>query len=169
MSLPARWRRLCSIPSVTSAEVTSYPRRGRTVGDTGCTRGRKMQTSHLIADLVTYLFDGVIIFVFVAGWTRWARHSQPRNVFSYLALIGFSLATVSLIIAVATLLYARKIGGFPYGDPLLFRIFPWGGYSSSGALLFAVAGVWRSSPLRWHALALSLGTVFFWFSAAIAE
>ena len=128
-----------------------------------------MQTSHPIADLVTFIFDGAILIVFAAGWIHWARQSQPGDVFSYLALIGFSLASVSLIIAVATLLYARKIGGFPYGDPLLSRIFPWGGYTSSGGLLFAVAGAWRRSALRWYALALSLGTVFFWFTAAIAE
>src|SRR5208282_3120713 len=109
---------------------------------------------------------GALMFVFVAGWIRWARQSQPRNVFSYLALIGFSSATVSLIIAVARLLYARKIGGFPYGDPRLFRIFPWGGLTALGGLLFAVAGVWRRSALRWHALALSLGPVFFWFALA---
>ena len=87
--------------------------------------GGTMRTSHLIADLTTYLLYGALIFIFVAGWIRWARQSQPRDVFSYLALIGFSLATMSLIIAVATLLYAQKIGGFPPGDPRLFRIFPW--------------------------------------------
>ena len=149
--------------------MTLYPPRARSFVDAGRTRGRTVQTSHLIADLFTYLLYGGLAFVFAAGWIQWARQSQPRNVFSYLALIGFSLAAVSLIIAVATLLYAQKIGGFPYGDPLLFRIFPWGGYSSSGGLLFAVASVWRRSPLRWYALALSLGTVFFWFSAAMAE
>jgi hypothetical protein len=128
-----------------------------------------MGTSHLIADLTTYLLYGTLLFIFAAGWIRWARHSQPRNVFTYLSLVGFSLATISSIIAVATLLYARESGGFPAGDPRLFRIFPWGGLSALCGLLLAVAGVWRRSALRWYALALSSGIAFFWFALSMAQ
>jgi hypothetical protein len=125
--------------------------------------------SHFTADLVQALVYGGLALVFVAGWVRWVRQPQPRNAFSLFALIGFSLATVSLIIAVASILYARKIGGFPYYDPLLLQIFRWGTVFSLGGLLFAVIGVWRQSALRWYALALSLGTLFFWFASAMGE
>src|SRR5271168_2393929 len=125
--------------------------------------------SNLAAGLVVVLFYGAIAFVLVTGWVRWAWQPQPRNAFSLFALLGFSLATISLIIAVASILYARKIGGFPYYDPLLLRIFRWGTIFSLGGLLFSVAGVWRRSALRWYAVALSILTFFFWLVSAAGE
>jgi hypothetical protein len=99
-----------------------------------------MRMSNLTAGLVVVLFYGAIAFVLVTGWVRWARQSQPRNAFSYIALIGFSLANVSLIIAAAGIIYARKIGGFPYYDPRLMRLFRWGGTFSLGGLIFFRGG-----------------------------
>src|SRR5580704_11923461 len=128
-----------------------------------------MRMSNLTAGLVVVLFYGAIAFVLVTGWVRWARQSQPRNAFSYIALIGFSLANVSLIIAAAGIIYARKIGGFPYYDPRLMRLFRWGGTFSLGGLPFSAVGVWRRSALRWYAVALSILTLFFWFASAAGE
>jgi hypothetical protein len=169
MSLSARSLRLRSVPSVASGEVTSYPERCRTAGNLGRALGRVTRMSHFTADLVVALFYGATAFVVVTGWVRWARQSQPRNTFSRFALIGFALANVSLIIAVAGIVYARKIGGFSYYDPRLMRLFRWGGLFSLGGFLFSAVGVWRRSALRWYAVALSLLTLFFWFASAMSE
>jgi len=70
---------------------------------------------------------------------------------------------------VSAMLYARAVGGFPFYDPLLLRIYRWGALLSLSGIVFAVIGVWRPSPLRWHAPACAIGTLLFWFAAAMGE
>ncbi len=64
--------------------------------------------------------------VMIWGWVRWLKHKQPRTPFSILSLIGFALATASGLLAASSVLYAHAIGGFPFYDPLLLRIYRWG-------------------------------------------
>ena len=106
--------------------------------------------------------------VLVLGWVRWSRCTKPRTVFSTLSLIGFTLATTSGLLAIVTIFYAFAIG-FPYYDPLLLRIYRWGLLLSLSGFLFAISGVWRSNPLRWHAPAGAMGMFVFWFVAASME
>jgi hypothetical protein len=103
------------------------------------------------------------------GWVRWWKRTQPRTPFSILSLIGFTLATASGLLAISAMLYARAVGGFPFYDPLLLRIYRWGALLSLSGIVFAVIGVWRPSPLRWHAPACAIGTLLFWFAAAMGE
>jgi hypothetical protein len=105
----------------------------------------------------------------VWGWVRWSRRTQPRTVFSILSLIGFTLATTSGLLAVSSLLYAHAIGGFPFYDPRLLRIYRWGGLLSLSGIVFGIGGVWRPSPVRWLAPVCSVGTLLFWFASAIGE
>jgi hypothetical protein len=70
------------------------------------------------------------------------------------------------VLAISSLIYAHLIGGFPFYDPRLMRIFRWGALLSLMGFLFGVEGAWRSSTLRWHAIAGSAGTLFFWIVAA---
>ena len=103
------------------------------------------------------------------GWARWFRRTQPRSLPSILSLIGLTLATASGLLAVSSVMYAHAIGGFPFYDPRLLRIYRWGGLLSLSGLVFGIAGVWRPSPVRWLAPVCSFGTLLFWFASAMGE
>jgi hypothetical protein len=103
------------------------------------------------------------------GWIRWFRRTQPRTLSSILSSIGLALATASAILAVSSLLYAHAIGGFPYYDPRLLRIYRWGGLLSLSGVGFGIGGIWRPGPVRWLAPVSSLATAFFWFASAMGE
>ena len=125
--------------------------------------------------------ESVLLFVFAVciyaglpaltiwGWVRWSKRRQPRTLPSILSLVGFTLATASGLLAASSLLYASAIGGFPFYDPLLLRIYRWGGVLSLSGIVFGIGGVWRPGPVRWLAPVCSLGTLLFWFASAIGE
>jgi hypothetical protein len=106
--------------------------------------------------------------VLVWGWLRWAKRTEPRTLCSTLSLIGFLLATISGLLAILTFFYAIVIG-FRFYDPPLLRIYRWGLLLSLTGFLFAISGVWRTNPLRWHAPASAVGMFLFWFVAALGE
>jgi hypothetical protein len=103
------------------------------------------------------------------GWTRWLPRPRLRTLPSILSLIGFILATTSALLAVSSLVYAQMIGGFPFYDPLLMKIYRWGGLISLAGVLFGFSGIWRSSSVRWHAPACAVGMLLFWALAAEGE
>jgi hypothetical protein len=105
----------------------------------------------------------------ISGWVRWLKRRQPQTLFSTLSMIGFMLATASGLLAVSSVLYAEIIGGFPYYDPSLLRIYRWGGLLSLAGIVFAMSGAWRPSPLRWYAPACAVGMLLFWFMTASGE
>jgi hypothetical protein len=107
-----------------------------------------------------------MLFVFLWGWTRWVRHSGPK---STLSLIGFTLATLSGLLAISSMFYAEMTGGFAYYDRRLLRIFRWGGLLSLGGVAFSIVGIRKSNALRWHSLGFSLGMLCFWFLSAMGE
>jgi hypothetical protein len=103
------------------------------------------------------------------GWVSWSKHIRPRSVLSILSLIGFTFATASALLAISSMLYAGAIGGFPFYDPMLLRIYRWGALLSLIGIVFAIMGVWGRSPLRWHAPACAVGMLLFWFLEAMGE
>lgn len=107
--------------------------------------------------------------VTVWGWIRWARHEKQWKILPVLSFVAFSLATSSAMLAVASSIYWHWIGGFPFYDPRLMRTYALGMLISLLSLIFALAGVWRQSTLRWHALICSFGTLVYWFALAEAE
>lgn len=113
--------------------------------------------------------DIPILVVLTWGWIRWAKHPQPKTLYSILSLIAFTLGTLSALLAVSSMLYALMIGSFPYYDARLLRIFGWGGVLSIAGLVCAIGGVRESTSLRWHALGLSLGMLLFWWMSAMGE
>jgi hypothetical protein len=125
--------------------------------------------------------ESVLLFLFAVGvyvglpvlmawgWVRWFRRMQPRTLPVILSLIGFTLATASGVLAVSSVVYAHAIGGFPFYDPRLLRIYRWGGLLSLSGLVFGIAGVWRPGPVRWLAPVCSVGTLLFWFASAMGE
>jgi hypothetical protein len=114
-------------------------------------------------------FDIPILTVIIWGWVRWLKRAQPRTLCSILSLVGFTLATLSGILAISSMFYSIEIGGFPYYDPRLLRIFRWGGLLSISGIVFALGGSRQSSALRWHAIGLSAGMLLFWFMSAAGE
>ena len=118
---------------------------------------------------VYIFFDVVTPLVLIWGWIRWTRHEKRWTIPAILSLIGFVFASASAALAVSSVLYGDVIGGWPYYDPRLMRIFGWGALVSASALLCSLAGVWRWNSLRWHALFCSLGTLVFWIASAGME
>ena len=116
----------------------------------------------------------VLIYLFlplavVWGWVRWMKSKRTQGIISYFALTGFALATASILLAISAVLYARHIGGFPYYDPRLLRIYRWGSLLSLTGFTFAVVGLWKPSPLRWFAPVCTLGSLVYWIGMAAAE
>jgi hypothetical protein len=111
----------------------------------------------------------VLPCLFVWGLLRSYKTSKPFTIPYGLSLAGFVLALASQMLDLASVAYAREIGGFAYYAPELMRIYRRGTILALSGLLFAIGGLWRENPLRWHALACSLGMLFSWFAAGMAE
>ena len=93
-------------------------------------------------------------------------YPQQKSLYPILSLVGFTLATLSGLLAVFSMLYAVLNGGFPYYDARLLRIYGWGGVLPIAGLPCAIAGARQSGALRWQALGSSLGMLLFWFMSA---
>jgi|SRR5580704_1899574 hypothetical protein len=114
---------------------------------------------------VGYLVSPVML---IWGWARWSRRPQSRTILPLLSLIGFIFASASALLAVSSMAYAQ-IHPFPYYDPLLLRIFRAGVLLSLAGVGFGISGVWRASPLRWHAPTSALAPFVFWIMTASGE
>ena len=102
------------------------------------------------------------------GWVRWSKDRQSPTLFAKLSLIGFVFATASVGLALLTWLIAMT-KGFRYYDPLLLNIYGIGLLLSLLGLLFGVSGVWKSGPLRWHAVVCAVGMLGFWVTTMSLE
>jgi hypothetical protein len=122
----------------------------------------------VIATVLAICLFVVLPAAMIWGWVRWWKCTQPRTL-SILSLVGFLLATISALLAISTWVHAHEIGGFPFNDPALLRIYRLGGRLSLAGLAFALIGIWRPSPLRWHAPVCAFGILLFWFEMAMGE
>ena len=112
-----------------------------------------------------YLLAPVML---VWGWIRYLRRiDKPEHPF-FLAFIGFLLSTASAFLAIAAVAYAI-MHGFAYYDPLLLRVFRWGGLLSLGGLVLGSTGIARPNPLRWQAPLAGIGMLAFWIISAAGE
>jgi hypothetical protein len=107
--------------------------------------------------------------VTVSGWASWFKSQNVFKTFSTLSLLAFTLATISELLAISSMVYAHAVGGFRYYDPSLLRIYRWGALLSFAGLVVAAVGLLRGSSLRWHAVFCAVGTLIFWLSAAMTE
>jgi hypothetical protein len=107
--------------------------------------------------------------ILVWGWLRWSRHPRERNLLAALSLTGFAFASASAFLAAGSILYAHAIGGFPFYDPRLLRIYRCGTLLSLIALAVSIPGMWRANLLRWQAPGLSLVMLLLWALWASGE
>jgi len=124
--------------------------------------------SSVLFTLAVFLLVG-LPFALAWGWLRWWKQAGKRNLFAILSLIGFAFATGSALLAAALPIYARAMGGFPYYDPTLLRIYRCGAMLSVVGIGFGVAGLWKPNSLRWHAPACAVGALLWWFMEASSE
>jgi hypothetical protein len=125
---------------------------------------------------IEMIVSGIVFLIYLAlpimtiwGWIRWASRSHGASLSSILSLIGFTFGTASGILAMSSVVYSAAIGGFPFYDPLLLRIYGTGAVLSLTGILFSLGGLWRPSLLRWYAPLCSAGTLLFWFASAMGE
>ncbi len=114
-----------------------------------------------IAVATTFAIPALLLW----GWVRVYKNETPRTRSSGFSLLGFSLATASAVLALATHLYARFVHSFPLHDPSLFKIYAVGCFLSVAGIALAVAGTGRSNPVRWLAPLCAFGTLIFWLLA----
>jgi hypothetical protein len=125
----------------------------------------------------TFIFVTYIIVVLIAlpcmtiwGWIRWWRAKKPRSLPYWLSLAGFSSATLSELVAIFWIAYSHTVGGVSFADSRPARIygatFVCSGLLSVSGLIFALGGIWRKNPLRWHSVICAVGMVVFWIGIA---
>jgi hypothetical protein len=103
------------------------------------------------------------------GWVRWANRSTKTGNAAILSFAGLLFATTSALLAGGAILYSFWIGGFPYYDPRLLKIYFFGIVLSLPAITLSALGAARKNLLRWHALGSSAGIFLFWFMAMLSE
>jgi hypothetical protein len=125
-----------------------------------------VQLFFIVIAILAYLVAPISL---LWGWIRWVSGPKSRTVTSVLSLIGFLFATASALLAIASIVYAHVIGGFPFYDRRLMRIYAWGLLIALCGLLFGIGGLVRSNRLRWHAPLSAIAMLAFWIGVAEAE
>jgi hypothetical protein len=130
--------------------------------------GRMLASTLWLIAVATTLFIPALV---LWGWIRWTKHrnTYPRSRSSLFSLIGFSLATGSATLALATHLYARFVHSFPFYDPTLMKIYAIGCLLSIVGIALAFAGTGRPNAVRWLAPVCAVGTLVFWLLAMSSE
>jgi hypothetical protein len=126
-------------------------------------------TQSLIAGIFVLFFFMCLPCALIWGWVKFYRSEKQKSALQILSALGFSLATISALLAIGTHLYALSIGGFPYYDPRLLRMYALGALMSFLGFLMGIAGLWQPHPLRWLAPICSAGMFFFWLLSASGE
>jgi hypothetical protein len=107
---------------------------------------------------------------FLAWSVRRWLHTTPRIVSPawrcYFAFTATSLAGVSVLVWIVMEIWARAIGGFPFYDPILMRLYAWGFMTGFAGL---VAGLVGKGKLRWPACGVSALMTLLWLAWMAGE
>ncbi|MGB7435102.1 MAG: hypothetical protein WBQ61_11575 [Candidatus Acidiferrum sp.] len=115
--------------------------------------------------LIVVAITLIVPVLLIWGWVRLSQDDTPRTRASTFSLLGFSLATASATVAIATHLYARFVSSFPMHDPTLIKIYACGCFLSLTGIVFGVAGTASPGAVRWLAPVCAFGTFVFWILA----
>ena len=123
--------------------------------------------------LLSYLFGGLwvglppvaLILVLWHGMRSSPRVAEPAWR-GYTAIGAASLAGISVMLWVASFVWARKVGGFAYYDPVLMRFYRLG---SVTGLAGVVAGFGGAGKLKWPTCLLATFMTLLWIIAATGE
>jgi hypothetical protein len=107
--------------------------------------------------------------LWIVGWHKWIRAPRQWGIPCLFSLVSFATTSASALLVIGSLIYSRKIGGFPYYDPLLLRIYRWGAGIALLGFVLSLGGIWRRNTLRWYAPLFSFGVLLFWIMAAEGE
>jgi hypothetical protein len=127
-----------------------------------------LSVSSIFVVLALLAYGGAPVAL-VWGWVRWLEQPNRTTLMAILSLLGHFLASASALLAIMSVAYAQLTGGFAFHDPQLMKIYRIGFLLSMSGLIFGLAGLGQSNPLRWHAPIGALGTFAFWLLAAMSE
>lgn len=115
------------------------------------------------ATLVIFAY-GVAPVMLFWGWVRWTMN-RPRTwtVPSSLSFAGFVCASASAVLALCII--ANGANWYECSPGAIAYCLMIGAALSALGLVIAVGGLWRSSPLRWHAPICAVATLAFWLIA----
>jgi hypothetical protein len=123
-----------------------------------------------------FFFGALIVGGFLAaptlliwGWVRWLSRPDVRDRSAILSFAGFLFATTSALLAISAFAYSIWIGGFPYYDSRLLKIYFFGLFLSLIGITLSGLGTARPNMIRWHALGSSIGMLLFWIVAIEGE
>jgi hypothetical protein len=123
------------------------------------------------AFLYALIFVGYIVApcALIWSWVQWAKQPRGTNIAAHISFIGLLFATASALLAIGTHIYARAIGGFPFYDPRLLRIYRYGLLLSLIGVVSGLTGLAKKSSTRWLSPVSAFGTLIYWFCAASSE
>ena len=102
------------------------------------------------------------------GWARWSKNSRLYTASAEWSFAGFVAATVSAALVIITILVAL-VRPLPINHPLSLFTYATALLLSIMGVGAALAGIWKSGPLRWHAPLCAGGTTVFWFMIVIGQ
>jgi hypothetical protein len=123
--------------------------------------------------LLSYLFGGLwvglpptALLLILWHWMRTSPKIAKPAWRGYFAVGAATLAAISVLLWVASFVWARKIGGFAYYDPVLMRFYRWGAVTGLCGL---VAGFGGTGKLKWPVCGLATFMTLLWIIAAAGE
>jgi hypothetical protein len=125
--------------------------------------------SHAIALIFIICTDVLLPAAIIWGWVRCTRRGYGPNIATRLSMVGLAFASTSAILAISAVIYAQSIGGFPFYDPRLLKIYRYGCLISLFGIAFSLGGIWKAGPLRWLSPICTFGTLLYWLGAASGE
>lgn len=124
----------------------------------------------ILSDVLLFVMFGAAPATVVWGWARLIRHREPRTRSSVLARIGLSCATLSALLACASVVYARSIPGHDSWQRMPFPLMIIDRAGSVLAVISVVAaipGTWQRNLVRWHALVGAIAVLIFWLASGM--
>jgi hypothetical protein len=117
----------------------------------------------MVVAWVALFLPGVMVW----GWARWFKGSGPRTLSSNLSLGGFIFANISVLLGLSAILFAHSSTSSPLFSSRLLWLYTGGISLAALGVFLSLAGLWRSSPLRWPGLLCAGGALCFWLFTGI--